>query len=367
MEALEQPFRWAFTGNPMVFNIRTPDLNPITVELEVWGNSNFYTVYPTLNPFNHDCEAKIDVSDLLKEYPSDTSYYFYYGIDGYFSGRTLNGGVSKQELRRLKALNTTPFQDRFLEGIKQFAFTTRTIGNTITIRRRELLPIYFLSSSNPITVSSDGLPDAIISYEPEEFTPFDIVSYIGSSGNKEVTFSRGPASFKVVILDDDPKQEYSLLLKFRNSLGVFEAVELTGKPTINYPFTNTEGKKFDGVVNDFTDTRNNSTYRVTIDVESGYKSPEELAFLIDLILSKEVYLFDKDGNETRVLITADSYSRPLVSTIPQSIKLKIKTLEDDPLFTPILMKDEEDYLNAVVLASRTGFLISTRSGQLIGV
>jgi hypothetical protein len=83
-------------------------------------------------------------------------------------------------------------------------------------------------------------------------------------------------------------------LVFMNSLGVFESVAFFGEVNEEYDFRRQNANrdpgndKYDQLVR--ADVLENAEMERSIDLFTGYRSKQELAHLVDLCLSKEVYM-----------------------------------------------------------------------------
>lgn len=325
------------------------------------------------------CAAEIDFSEAmrLKEHPIMLfSINFHQIGTGYvnlshtFSGIVLQGGITSEHFNDLLAAEKDIFLERFLNSEKLFALTTRSANRKFTLRRNELMAVSFVSKelrTIDITLYSDLAPRKVsVALKANSIKSVDIDALVASDNISYIQFEqRGSLNSAFRIFIDYSTSEHSTLLEFRNSVGIMERIELTGKAREKRSFAGDDTRLYSingmAVLN-----RSNATNTESIEVSSGYKSNEELLFISDLLLSDEVYLVTERGKR-RCKVTGN-YSRNIVQEVPQDIPLVI-TFNQESKFMPYETTEEEFTLptDTTVLATKSGFLISTRSGQLIGV
>jgi hypothetical protein len=117
----------------------------------------------------------------------------------------------------------------------------------------------------------------------------------------------GKYSCRVVIERSDASKE-RYRLKFRNSLGVFEVIEISGQMTITPEF-DPDGdavfNSYDNVTDDYFSARERVSRPQSISILTGSKRSDEVRFLMDMLSSEEVYLLDMISVPVRVIPSVD--------------------------------------------------------------
>lgn len=258
------------------------------------------------------------------------------------------GGVSKRTLRRLNDENSNIFTWKLLNPSGNFFQSTRTTGNLITIRETELLPIQFIYPSGGIMkVIANGietlLPGTVgetvalnlyrlrkILFDTHQIlaSVFDI--YVGDIRSCSIIITPGTIS----------RERY--LLQFLNSYGTYERIEITGIGEIKHECNKEESYNvYDELVDDYIESRNRQSGRDSMQVQSGYRSPDELIHLIDMLSSDDIKILGLDGRNIKVNVTAEDLARAARPTSPESIKLTLRFAESESRYTGSLT--EEDF------------------------
>lgn len=148
-------------------------------------------------------------------------------------------------------------------------------------------------------------------------------------------FVNGEPAFKFLVEPEKPAPE-RYLFRFRNSLGCFEILEVTGRaenaPEFGEenlydamtPFLFFEGKR------SRTETRD-----VTL-VHSGYWRREEMPFLLDMIKSDEIYCETPQGDAFRCHVSCGEMKFPERITEPVSFSLTVKRITTEEFVTPLI-------------------------------
>ena len=118
--------------------------------------------------------------------------------------------------------------------------------------------------------------------------------------------------------------EERYLIRFRNSLGVFEVIEVTGV-ALNTPEASEENSwKTLTEYGFFEQQRERITMRKVIEVQTGYKSREEQSFILDMAASDEIYfIYPENGYSFRCNVTIDNPSYRHRMVTPNSMLLKV--------------------------------------------
>ncbi len=251
------------------------------------------------------------------------------------------GGVSKQNYKRLLTTGQDAFTARFLNFKNNFFLTTRTAGWRVILKETELYPLYFLVSQQEEQIT------AIETITRTELT-FDRL-YPGvyaldinalrrrfMSENRVIPnvfdiYMAGVFSCRIVVERSNiSKDRYRL--KFRNSLGVFEIIELTGELSITPDYSAAEEasfKRYDSITVDFYTDRERVERKQSITVETGVKRPNEVRFLMDMIGSDEVYLLDLTPFPLKVIPSVEEFTYKPRPDTPEKFTLKLEISDSE--------------------------------------
>lgn len=254
------------------------------------------------------------------------------------------GGVSRQNFRRFHQLGTDAFEARFLNNANNFFLTTRTAGWRIVLKETELYPLYFISLEDFLyltvverttgkTLYQDGNHEAGIFALDIDMMRKQFFDEYGVLANIFDVYKGDPPQYScsiVVEKSDAARERYRL--KFRNSLGVFEIIELTGELTITPDYTAADEARFsryDAVTDDFTTDRERIARPQSLTIETGVMRPDNIRFLMDMIGSEEVYLLDLSELPVKVIPSIEELNyRPRPDT-PQKFTVKLQVAEDE--------------------------------------
>lgn len=261
------------------------------------------------------------------------------------------GGVSKQNYRKLIQANTDIFAARFLNPACNFFLTTRTHDWRLNIKETELYPLVFFY---PLQVSL-AVRDIVSGYTVNVPAVYNDVDYRGKLCSLSLKAARryfreeygvianafdviveGKPAARIAIQEARPQRE-RYRLKFRNSFGAFECVELTGnaqvEPVFNGEQEEQEYRRYMADIDDFATERQRAEVTTVINVTTGYKTNEELRFILDAIASDEVYLLDVTNEPIKVIVSAEELSYDHRPNGPQGFSLKITPVDRDTCIT----------------------------------
>jgi hypothetical protein len=243
------------------------------------------------------------------------------------------GGISKQNYKALNSMGTDIFLQRFHHASCNFFMTTRTISWRITMKETEIMPLYFLSEKEQ-TISLVELTQNIkytasigvgmYAFDVQRFRRY-IYNSEGVISNMFDVYRDGQYSCRVVIERSDATKE-RYLLKFRNSLGVFEMIEVVGQMTITPEF-DPDGEavfnRYDSITDDYYSTRERVSRPQSISILTGSKRSDEVRFLMDMLSSEEVYLLDMISIPIRVIPSVDEMQYLATPDEPAIFTLKL--------------------------------------------
>lgn len=356
VQIIKQPNSYCFAGNPVSFVFSSSTNDEFRVVVNVAGESLELSLYPygTSAPY----QADLELSDLLQKYfnvptisdsdiitPIDNfSLPYSISIDGVtlFSGVAFQGGVSRSFSKLLvKNRITDIFKYRLANRYHQFLFTTRTNGRDVKLKYSELYPFVFIHPGIAISFRSEQGDVLNTTPKAKGMICHLDVSYLCYIFNS--SFGYVPSVIEVIIedrtsfnisLEHPISVEDKSLIRFKNSLGAFEVIELTGTayhaPQFDEEYTwqsNVGG-------NVFEQRRERVGSRDTIEIESGFKTRPEMDHLQDMIKSDEAYFIYPDGFEQRCHVSVDTLRFRNRIMSPTSVPLKIRMVDDEVYVSP---------------------------------
>lgn len=264
------------------------------------------------------------------------------GLSHPVSVNVIPGGVSKQNYRRFLSFGSDAFAVRFLNRSGNYFLTTRTSDWRIVLRETELFPLYFLADKpiNEIKISAtdiEGVEWVSGTLSPGMYA-IDINAlrrYLFDSGDVIVSefdiFTDGIFSCRLVIRRSAPAKE-RYRLKFRNSLGVFEVMELIGSLSINPVLDDdddTTYDRWDSISRSFVIGRDRLEQKKAFTIDNLKVSEIGLPFFMDMIGSDEVYLLDATQNQLPVIPSVDDLSLQRIPKNIETISLKLDICDYD--------------------------------------
>lgn len=254
------------------------------------------------------------------------------------------GGVSRQNFRRYLQLGTDAFEARFLNNANNFFLTTRTARWRIVLKETELSPLYFISLEDDLHMTfveratgkalhhDDVFKGGIFALDIDLMRRQFFDEY-GVLANIFDVYKGDPSQYScsiVVEKCDAARERYRL--KFRNSLGVFEIIELTGELTITPDYAAADEARFsryDAVTDDFTTDRERIARTQSLTIETGVIRPDNIRFLMDMIGSEEVYLLDLSELPVKVIPSIEELNYKPRPEAPQKFTVKLQVAEDE--------------------------------------
>ena len=383
MNATKTPAEYSFVQNPIVF-VFTSDSDAMKTFTVTFAGKSFQL---SSYPFQVDniYKLSLDISDLLRNLLRPTydatathqvgltdfvqEYQVTEATTNYsFTGKVIPGGLSKEYQKYLIKEGTDAFAFRFLNPLANFLFTTRTDSNVMTLSRKELACMFFLSpSADQISVLTDKgdkliLQTAVAGIPCMVNLPVWLESLPDSGSVNTVFFCANDIKvIKINIIDRFSEESY--LLKFRNSLGAYEFLEVTGKGN-RAPVAGDDNSYnvFDEDIQDFKKARPRVASTDVKTVETGYKSTEELYFIGDLLSSNAIWFID-DQRKQKCTVTSENYTHALKQVTPESITLKVTPVTTEFFFSPMID------INTIyqILATEEDEYILTNDNYMIGV
>lgn len=247
----------------------------------------------------------------------------------------LRGGVPYSTFKELGAAEDM-FTRRFFAG-GNFFMTSRTASDTLVIKETELYPLCFIQPEPCDIVIDAGSGHTCSAEIPAGIYALDVEAirrhlffnrkYLPSV----LTVRRDDAAPCTIVIREAMPALERCRLKFRNCLGVFEVIELTGSAGIGTVFdTDTDNtyKEYNPAADDFflRSMRRNAQNSMT--VNTGWRTAAELDMLTGLLASEEVWMLDYNGRDVRVIVSAEDFTRARRIVSPTSVDITVKFCED---------------------------------------
>ena len=314
---------------------------PLSIDISdiVDAYSNYFDEVPEDNtePIRQ-IEERDDLGERTIICNFEDDYY-----DGEYSCIVIPGGISQQNYRRFLNLGRDVFQERFINPNCNFFLTTRTASWRIVLKETELYPLYFIVPDITDSVKIlAGTESYDWSCDDLGIAALDIASlrkYFIENKNIlpsvfDIYYNEKFSCRIVIEKSENVRERYRL--KFRNSLGVYEIIELIGELSISPEYTDSEEAKFkryDKITAGFNVDRERVDCRQIITVDTGVKRSDEIRFLMDMLGSDEVYLLDLTSLPIKVIPSVEDMTFNPQSEKPQNftIKLEIPFSEENML------------------------------------
>lgn len=245
------------------------------------------------------------------------------------------GGISKQNYRRFYNTRNDIFTARFFNPKGNYFLTTRTAGWRISMKETEVAPLYFIfKTDQEITITEKVSNNSIEFGEYENGVYaldinalrqrfFDEYNVLSSQFD---VYTDQVFSCRIVIERVETIRE-RYRLKFRNSLGVFEIIELVGELTLTPSYgegDETTFQRYDMATDDFQTERERLPRTLSITAQTGPKRPEEIRFLMDMIASDEVYLLDLTDLPVKVIPSIEELQYRPRPEGPENFSVKLE-------------------------------------------
>jgi len=364
--------------NPIRFNVSGVGAGN-TVRVQIYPGSMAESVYLSFTP-DANGRVSFDISEIVHTFLTsldvEFNYYIYQiGVfnpkfvrdvhllfsefkDGTFiSGGVASitcyyGGVSDKALRYLRSINQTIFDYRLMNYERQFLFTTRTNSRNIRLRESELHPFHFILPEGTIQIRTQNgkILNPFYSLSPGTFcaiNPIAIRKYFYDTYGQTVfrfgLFLNGNC-VSIISIEPSAQSVDRLILRFRNSLGCYEQIEVTGRAEHAPEFDEERlYGVYDSITEDFVENRFRRSYNDVINASAGYKSPDELNFIRELLSSDDTYLLDDEIGKMKVNVSAENFTMQINPYEPQTVDLIIRIADREELITPTFNYTDEEF------------------------
>lgn len=253
------------------------------------------------------------------------------------------GGISKKEFRRLRNMGTDIFSLKFLNESCNFFFTTRSNDWRITMRETELYPLCFIYPGHELKITElltgqslavPGTTGSLYALNLEAVRLKFFTDY-GVLANLFDVYSGDTFALRIGI-EQSPTVREHYRLRFLNSYGTYEVFSLEGEASVTPGMDEDEDavfRRYDEITDDYYSDRIRTEIQEAVTIKTGFKRPQEIRFLLDLLSSDNVYLSGYGQEEIKVIPSAEEFSYRVRSDAPQNVTLKLTFAEKESNWT----------------------------------
>lgn len=253
------------------------------------------------------------------------------------------GGISKKEFRRLRNMGTDIFSLKFLNESCNFFFTTRSNDWRITMRETELYPLCFIYPGHELKITElltgqslavPGTTGSLYALNLEAVRLKFFTDY-GVLANLFDVYSGDTFALRIGI-EQSPTVREHYRLRFLNSYGTYEVFSLEGEAGVTPGMDEDEDAVFrrsDEITDDYYSDRIRTEIQEAVTIKTGFKRPQEIRFLLDLLSSDNVYLSGYGQEEIKVIPSAEEFSYRVRPDAPQNVTLKLTFAEKESNWT----------------------------------
>ena len=253
------------------------------------------------------------------------------------------GGISKKEFRRLRNMGTDIFSLKFLNESCNFFFTTRSNDWRITMRETELYPLCFIYPGHELKITElltgqslavPGTTGSLYALNLEAVRLKFFTDY-GVLANLFDVYSGDTFACRIGIEQSLTVRE-RYRLRFLNSYGVYELFSLEGEASVTPGMDEDEDtvfRRYDEITDDYYSDRIRTEIQEAVTIKTGFKRPQEIRFLLDLLSSDDVYLSGYGQEEIKVIPSAEEFSYRVRPDVPQNVTLKLTFVEKESSWT----------------------------------
>ena len=253
------------------------------------------------------------------------------------------GGISKKEFRRLRNMGTDIFSLKFLNESCNFFFTTRSNDWRITMRETELYPLCFIYPGHELKITElltgqslavPGTTGSLYALNLEAVRLKFFTDY-GVLANLFDVYSGDMFALRIGI-EQSPTVRERYRLRFLNSYGTYEVFSLEGEASVTPGMDEDEDavfRRYDEITDDYYSDRIRTEIQEAVTIKTGFKRPQEIRFLLDLLSSDNVYLSGYGQEEIKVIPSAEEFSYRVRPDAPQNVTLKLTFAEKESNWT----------------------------------
>lgn len=253
------------------------------------------------------------------------------------------GGISKKEFKRLRNMGTDIFSLKFLNESCNFFFTTRSNDWRITMRETELYPLCFIYPGHELKITElltgqslavPGTTGSLYALNLEAVRLKFFTDY-GVLANLFDVYSGDTFALRIGI-EQSPTVREHYRLRFLNSYGTYEVFSLEGEASVTPGMDEDEDavfRRYDEITDDYYSDRIRTEIQEAVTIKTGFKRPQEIRFLLDLLSSDDVYLSGYGQEEIKVIPSVEEFSYRVRPDAPQNVTLKLTFAEKESNWT----------------------------------
>lgn len=253
------------------------------------------------------------------------------------------GGISKKEFKRLRNMGTDIFSLKFLNESCNFFFTTRSNDWRITMRETELYPLCFIYPGHELKITelltgqSLAVPGTAGNFYALnlEAVRLKFFTDYGVLANLFDVYSGDTFALRIGI-EQSPTVRERYRLRFLNSYGTYEVFSLEGEASVTPGMDEDEDavfRRYDEITDDYYSDRIRTEIQEAVTIKTGFKRPQEIRFLLDLLSSDDVYLSGYGREEIKVIPSAEEFSYRVRPDAPQNVTLKLTFADKESNWT----------------------------------
>ena len=253
------------------------------------------------------------------------------------------GGISKKEFKRLRNMGTDIFSLKFLNESCNFFFTTRSNDWRITMRETELYPLCFIYPGHELKITelltgqSLAVPGTAGNFYALnlEAVRLKFFTDYGVLANLFDVYSGDTFALRIGI-EQSPTVRERYRLRFLNSYGTYEVFSLEGEAGVTPGMDEDEDavfRRYDEITDDYYSDRIRTEIQEAVTIKTGFKRPQEIRFLLDLLSSDDVYLAGYGRAEIKVIPSAEEFSYRVRPDAPQNVTLKLMFADKESNWT----------------------------------
>lgn len=356
IEIIKHPASYCLVGNPVLFELRSDSADAIPISIKHENQEIVLQAYPYKQ--NGMYYAQSDIAEILKSFFENglPIYGETIAIAEYhefvrkctikiakdtYTINAIDGGISNDAILELNETNDDVFSYRLINAERSLLFTTRTNSPNLTLRESELFPFVFIHPGKAITfISSSGNVLAEKAFPKGTPCLMDLAFVrqtfedIYEEQPTNITIQIDGADSLTVNIKKSEYSEHMLWLCFKNSLGGYECIEITGKGTYTPELEEIDSYQQYNQSGIFTQYRPRQARQDIITIQTGYKNKEELNFLLDMLATDKAYLVYPDKRIEEVIPSADHIKYDLRITAPTSLEFKLKKTTSNKYHSP---------------------------------
>lgn len=253
------------------------------------------------------------------------------------------GGISKKEFKRLRNIGTDIFSLKFLNESCNFFFTTRSNDWRIMMRETELYPLCFIYPGHELKITElltgqsltvPGTAGNFYALNLEAVRLKFFTDY-GVLANLFDVYSGETFALRIGI-EQSPTVRERYRLRFLNSYGTYEVFSLEGEASVTPGMDEDEDavfRRYDEITDDYYSDRIRTEIQEAVTIKTGFKRPQEIRFLLDLLSSDDVYLSGYGREEIKVIPSAEEFSYRVRPDAPQNVTLKLTFADKESNWT----------------------------------